>query len=143
MIELLLRLVRRGLYYLTIGAGIGGLPLSLLSFLTITYYNITPLQGLFSNFYQFCVVGTVAIVAVFGMIGYAFKFKTLFWQAQIDVDVEANPYQNTKLVPNSIPVYEMYTEMCKKFELDSNACNEMKKLLINSGSKKYTEKDLE
>jgi hypothetical protein len=120
------------------GSSLGGLPLSLLNFATIFYYNVivsvTWLSGLFSNYIYFVLAAGIGFPLFFGMLGYIYKKRSGFYKGQIEIDVEANPYQIGVLTPVAIPCWEMLTEVADKLEIDTL---EMKKLLIASGSKKY------
>ena len=132
------RLIQRGLYYIQTGSSLGGLPLSLLNFATIFYYNVVVsvawLQGVFSNFIFFVAFAGVFFPVFFGLLGYSYKKRTNFYVSQIEVDVEANPFQTQKLTPVALPCWEMLCEVADKLGVDST---ETKKILINSGSKKY------
>lgn len=132
------RLVQRGLYYVQTGAALGGLPLTLLNFVTIFYYNaivnIPFLGNIFTNFIVFAVLASVVAVVSFGCLGYFFKRKSRFYSSQVEVDVDANPYMRSKIVPTSIPVYEAFVELFKKYDIDTT---EIEALLRNSESKKY------
>ena len=132
------RITRRGLYYIQTGSALGSLPLSLLNFATIFYYNVVVsvawLGGIFTAFQYFLLVAAVGIPLFFGLLGYIYKRKSKFFIAQIEVDVDANPYQCTKLVPNSVIIYEAF---CDLFEKQGVDCSKIKELLKNSGSTKY------
>ena len=132
------RVVRRGLYYVQTGSALGSLPLSLLNFATIFYYNVVVsvawLGGIFTAYQYFLLVAALGIPLFFGLLGYVYKRKSKFFIAQIEVDVVANPYQVDKLVPNSVVIYEVFCEMFEKQGID---CEPIKKLLRNSGSTKY------
>lgn len=137
---MLKRLLQRGLYYVQTGSSLGGLPLSLVNFATIFYYNVVLsvawLNSFFGNYLLFLAVAMLFIPAIFGFIGYWYKKKSNFYMSQVDIDVEANRYQNEKLTPVALPCWEMLCEVADKLGVDSVAT---KKLLANSGSKKYVE----
>ena len=132
------RLIRRGLYYIQTGASLGGLPLALLNFATIFYYNaianIQFLKEIFTNFYLFTIIAGVSFTLFFGCLGYIYKRKSKFYTSQVEVDIDANPYMTIKITPNSIPIYESF---CELFEREGIDCESVKTLLRNSGSKKY------
>lgn len=144
------RIIQRGLYYMQTGATLGSLPLSLLNFLTIFYYNVILsvglLSGLFPKFYAFAIIGGLFIVVFFGLLGYLFKRKSGFFVSQVEVDIDANPYQQNKIAPISIPFWEIQVEMIEAIEQLAKAhgmntnldCTEIKEILIRSGSLKYT-----
>jgi hypothetical protein len=135
------RLIRRGLYYVQTGAALGGLPLSLLNFATIFYYNaianISFLGNIFTNFYIFVIISTCFFVMFFGLLGFGYKRRSKFFVSQVEVDIDANPYMRDKVVPNNVAIWELMVELFEKEKLDSTAICEMKRLLRNSGSKKY------
>ena len=132
------RLIQRGLYYVQTGSSLGSLPLSLLNFATIFYYNVVVsvawLSGIFSAFQYFLLAAIVGIPAFFGMLGYVYKKRSTFFVSQIEVDVEANPYQTVKITPSGIPFWELVVELGEQHGID---CSNAKKILVNSGSKKY------
>jgi hypothetical protein len=135
------RIIRRGLYYVQTGSSLGGLPLSLLNFATIFYYNavanISFLNNIFTNFYLFVAFSAIFFPLFFGLLGYAFKRKTRFYQSQIEVDIDANPYQTRMFVPISVPAYEAFVELFEKFGVAPEECKKLKRILQNSGSTKY------
>ena len=120
-------LVKRGIYYLRTGATIVTFPLSLGTFVKVVY----PKTDLITLFLLLSIIGLAVGV------GYMWLKKSGIHQAEIDVVVEANPYQNIRFVPNVISIYEGLTEL---FEKNNIECEEVKTLLRNSGSKKYGEK---
>lgn len=132
------RLIQRGLYYVQTGASLGGLPLALLNFATIFYYNavanISFLKNIFTDFYLFVILSGTFFVLFFGLLGYTFKRKTKFYSSAIEVDVDSNPYMRHKLTPTSVPMYEAWVELLEKNGID---CEKIKVLLRNSESTKY------
>lgn len=65
--------------------------------------------------------------------GYLWLKKSGFYQAEIDVGIEANQYQNNRLVPSAIPLTEAFVAFLEKENID---CTDVKRLLSNSkGSK--------
>jgi hypothetical protein len=132
------RLIQRGLYYVQVGSSLGGLPLSLLNFATIFYYNVVVsvawLSGIFSAFQYFLLAAGFGIPVFFGLLGYIYKKKSNFYMSQVEIDVEANRYQMEKLTPVALPCWEMICEVADKLGVESIATKE---LLANSGSKKY------
>jgi hypothetical protein len=135
---MLKRLLQRGLYYIQTGSALGGLPLSLLNFATIFYYNVVVsvawLSGIFSGFQYFLLAAIIAIPMFFGLLGYFYKKRSGFYMGQVEIDVEANKYQTDKLTPVALPCWEMLCEVADKLGVESK---ETKELLANSGSKKY------
>ena len=132
------RLIQRGLYYVQTGASLGGLPLALLNFATIFYYNavanISFLKNIFTDFYIFVILSGTIFVLFFGILGYTFKRKTKFYSSAVEVDVDSNPYMRHKITPTSIAMYEAFVEL---FEKNGIECEDIKVLLRNSESKKY------
>lgn len=121
------------------GSSLGGLPLSLVNFATIFYYNVILsvawLDSLFSGSYAvFLVTAVFFIPTVFGLLGYFYKKKSNFYMSQVEIDVEANRFQMEKLTPVAIPCWEMLCEVADNLGVDSSAT---KKVLAKSGSKKY------
>jgi hypothetical protein len=86
---------------------------------------------------MFVIFSVIFFTIFFGLLGYAFKRKTGFYKAQVEVDIDANPYVKTKIVPNNVACWEGMVELFEKFNIDPRACTEMKQLLANSGSTKY------
>jgi hypothetical protein len=131
------------------GSTLGSLPLSLLNFLTIFYYNVVVsvsiLSGVFTQFYLFVLVGGVFVVVFFGLLGYMYKRKSNFFVSQVEVDIDANPYQRNKIAPISVPFWEIQVEMidvieklAKAHDMDVNLdCTQIKEILGRSGSLKY------
>ncbi len=134
------RLIQRGLYYTQTGSSLGGLPLSLLNFATIFYYNVVIsvawLSGIFVRYEYFLVFAAIAIPCFFGLLGYFFKRKSNFFVAQVEVDIDANPYQRTMITPSGVPFWEGMVEL---MELHGIKCDEAKEILANSGSQKFRE----
>ena len=132
------RLIQRGLYYVQTGASLGGLPLSLLNFATIFYYNaianIPFLGEIFTNFYMFIILSATFFVLFFGILGYTFKRKTKFYSSQVEVDVDSNPYMRHKITPTSVPMYEAFIKL---LEMNGIDCEKIKVLLRNSESTEY------
>jgi hypothetical protein len=132
------RLLQRGLYYIQTGSSLGGLPLSLVNFATIFYYNVVLsvawLNNFFGNYVAFLAVAMLFIPAAFGLLGYGYKKKSNFYMSQVDIDVEANRYQNEKLTPVALPCWEMLCEVADKMGVDTS---DTKALLKRSGSKRY------
>jgi hypothetical protein len=143
------RLIQRGLYYMQTGSTLGSLPLSLLNFLTIFYYNVVISVGVLSNvfpqFYLFVLIGGIFVIVFFGLLGYAYKRKSNFFVSQVEVDIDANPYQRNKIAPISVPFWEIQVEMIDAIEKIAKAhdmnvnldCTLIKEILGRSGSLKY------
>jgi hypothetical protein len=74
----------------------------------------------------------------FGLLGFTYKRRSKFFVSQIEVDIDSNPYQNTKLTPNNIPSYEAFIAF---FDREGIPCEGMKELLRNSVSKKHQNKE--
>jgi hypothetical protein len=128
------RLMYRSFYYLQIGASLAVFPFTLLTFITLVYENLTFLKTFFPNFATFA-LSTIGIVAVFlGILGYGYKKKSMFFKAQRNVDVEADPYCTILVVPREIPFWEAQVELLEKHEVD---CTQIKRILLRSGSKKF------
>lgn len=53
---------------------------------------------------------------------------------QVQIDVEANTYQMSKLTPVAVPFWEGLVELMEQHGVE---CEKAKEILINSGSKKY------
>ena len=134
------RLVQRGLYYVQTGSSLGGLPLSLLNFATIFYYNaianISFLKGIFTNFYIFVFISIFFFTILFGLIGFVFKRRTKFYSSQVEVDVDANPYMRIKIVPTSVPMYDGFVQLLEKNGID---CEPIKVLLRKSEGSIFSE----
>lgn len=137
------RLIQRGLYYVQTGSSLGSLPLSLLNFATIFYYNVVVgvawLSGLFSNYIFFVLSAGILIPIAFGLLGYWYKKKSNFYMSLIEIDVEANKYQIEKIAPVGLSCWELVAEIGDKLELDTS---DLKKLLVRSGSKKYVDTEM-
>ncbi len=132
------RLTSRGLWYVQVGAGLVGLPITLLNFVILAYYNIvvtTPfLSQMFPHFYYFAVIAIVVAVILCGLIAYIHRKRSKLFSSQMDVDVESNPYSTTKLTPNIVPFYEAWVTFLEGQGVD---CTKAKVILKNSGSKKW------
>jgi hypothetical protein len=118
--------LKRCVYYLRTGAAIISFPLSLGTFVKVMYPDFDLIMAAL----------LIGIIAIATAIGYFWLKKSGFYQAEIDVGVEANPYQTTRLVPSAIPLTEAFVTYLERENID---CTKIKKLLANSrGSKLYT-----
>ncbi len=120
-------LLKRCVYYLRTGAAIMSFPLSMGTFVKVVYPSVDVVM----------VALLVGITFVATGVGYVWIKKSGFYQAEIDVGVEANPYQNKCIVPSAIPLTEAFVAFLEKEHID---CENVKVLLRNSrGSKLYLE----
>ena len=119
-------LFKRWLYYLRTGATLISFPLTLGTFVKVVY----------PDFDLVMVVLLIGIVTLATAMGYFWLKKSGFYQAEIDVCVEANQYQSKRLVPTTIPMYEAFVEFLEKQGVD---CSMIKLLLKNSKGSKYYE----
>jgi hypothetical protein len=136
------RIVQRGLYYVQLGSSLGGLPLALLSFVTIIYYNliinVPYLHVIFAQFYIFTIVAAIVVTVLFAALGYVYKMKSKFFIAQVEVDIDSNPYQKNKVTPNAVPFWESQVELMEMHGID---CSKIKEILTRSGSTKYLQRE--
>lgn len=112
-------LLKRCIYYLRTGATLLSFPLSLGTFVKVVY----PTTDLIM------VALLIGITFIATGAGYLWLKKSGFYQAEIDVGVEANPYQNNRIVPSAIPLTEAMAVFLERQGVD---CTEVRKLLANS-----------
>jgi hypothetical protein len=121
----------RSFYYFRTGYAIYlSLPLAMISLTTTVYYlaikNMPILQTLFPGMLEF---GLTLIIIVYplGVVAGWFHFKKMpFYRIEQTINVESNPYSQTKLTPVMIPMWTTLMALAKKEGLD---VSEMQKIL--------------
>ena len=122
--------------------------------LTVTYFlaieRYPELTAIFPNFIQYVLIVTIIGIPLLIVIGYVHYKRTLAYRAEVDVAVEANPYQLRNIVNNAINVelalrmYEMILKLSKNQKLTENEIAELtethKELLDFNTSRSFTNK---
>jgi transcriptional antiterminator Rof (Rho-off) len=74
--------------------------------LTVTYYlaieRVPPLATIFPNFFQYILIVSAIGIPLLVIVGYIHYKRTLAFKSEIDVQVEANPYQRRNIVNSSL-----------------------------------------
>lgn len=132
------RIIRRSFYYIRTGNAIGFLPITLFSTASFIYYslvvNVSFLKDAFPNFIWFFAGSSFLIILYCGLLGYFWLKRSKFYKQEIEIGVETNPYSYDKIPPNGIPFWEI---MVAYLEKQGEDCSDAKRILANSGSKKY------
>ena len=122
--------------------------------LTVTYFlaieRYPELTAIFPNFIQYVLIITIIGIPLLIVVGYVHYKRTLAYRAEVDVSVEANPYQLRNIVNNAINVelalrmYEMILKLSKNQKLTENEIAELtethKELLDFNTSRSFTNK---
>ena len=124
----------RSFYYFRTGYSIYlSLPLTMISLCTTVYYlaiqNIPILKSVFPGVLEF---GLALVVVVYpsGALAGWFHFKKMpFYRIEQTINVESNPYSQTKLTPVMIPMWKTLMELARKEGLN---VSEMQKILETS-----------
>jgi hypothetical protein len=128
------RLIWRGFYYMRAGASVLGFAFTFLTFITVTYDNLSFVSNFFGGFIQFALVTSGFVAVGLALFGHYWLKKSRFYKEEIEVGVEANPYQNCKVSPNGVPFWEAMVQLMEK---EGIPCEDAKEMLRNSGSKVY------
>lgn len=124
----------RSFYYFRTGYSIYlSLPLQMISLCTTVYYlaiqNIPTLKTFFPGFMEFALALVVVVYPVGSVAGW-FHFKKMpFYRIEQTINVESNPYSQTKLTPVMIPMWKTLMALAEKEGLD---VQEMRKILETS-----------
>lgn len=113
------RLFYRAVYYMRVGASIATFPLTLSTFVRVFYPNL--------DLIFVFVIGCFALTTT--LIGYVWLKKSYFYKAEIQIGIEANPYQIDKYPPVSIPMAEAMMQFLEKQGID---CSKVKEILERS-----------
>lgn len=121
----------RSFYYFRTGYSIYlSLPLQMISLCTTVYYlaiqNISGLKTFFPGFIEFALALVIVVYPIGSVAGW-FHFKALpFYRIEQTINVESNPYSQTKLTPVMIPMWKTLMALAEKEGLD---VQEMRKIL--------------
>jgi len=130
----LINFLVRSFYYFRTGYSIYlSLPLQMISLCTTVYYlaiqNIPTLKTFFPGFMEFALALVVVVYPVGSVAGW-FHFKKMpFYRIEQTINVESNPYSQTKLTPVMIPMWKTLMALAEKEGLD---VQEMRKILETS-----------
>jgi len=117
------RALKRSYYYFRQGYSIVTMPFAFLSWATTLYYlaikNIPVLENLFPRFTYFLLTGVFTIIPFCIFVGYLFIKRSWFYQEQIEIGQEVNPYATTKIQPVSVPIYEGWIWFLKEQGYDT------------------------
>lgn len=115
--SLLNRLLFRSWYYFRVGyATYLTFPIGFFSTIVTVYYlairNIPGLEQIFPRFLVFCVLAATASVPLSVLLGWIHVKRSRAWTSEMDVTVEANPY-NYKLAPGYYKevLFPLYREL--------------------------------
>lgn len=115
------------------------------STLVTVYYlairNIPELQNLFQRFWLFAVLATLIGVPVSGTIGWVHTKRSSLWKAEIDIAIEANPY-NYKLPPGywkdaAFPAYLKILRLVRTLSERANLLTNEEKAEIEELEKRF------
>ena len=128
--------VIRTFYYFRTGYSIYlSLPLTLISLSTTVYYlaiqNIPILQGIFQNIIVFGVFLTLIVYPCGAVVGWVHFKRAPFYRVEQDVNVESNPYSNTKVTPVSLPQLRLFAVMARERGMVKDA-EEMEEIIKRS-----------
>ncbi len=127
----------RSFYYFRTGYGIYlSLPLTMISLCTTVYYlaikNMPILQSLFPGMLEFGVT-LILVVYPIGVLAGWFHFKKApFYRIEQAINVESNPYSQTKLAPVMIPLWELLYDLGKRENLDEKILEDVAKIIKSS-----------
>ena len=130
----MINFLMRSFYYFRTGYSIYlSLPLQMISLCTTVYYlaiqNIPTLKTFFPGFMEFALALVVVVYPVGSVAGW-FHFKKMpFYRIEQTINVESNPYSQTKLTPVMIPMWKTLMELARKEGLN---VSEMQKILETS-----------
>lgn len=121
----------RSFYYFRTGYSIYlSLPLTMISLCTTVYYlaiqNMPTLKNIFPSLLEF---GLALIVVVYpggALAGWLHFKKMPFYRIEQSINVDSNPYSQTKLAPVMIPMWKTLMGLAVKEGLD---VSEMQKIL--------------
>ncbi len=124
----------RSLYYFRNGYGVYlSLPLTIVSFCTTVYYlaiqNIPILKQFFPGFIEFAVALFLIVYPVGVFVGWMHFKKAPFYRVETQIQVESNPYSQTKLAPVMIPLWELFYCWGIKEGLDEKIMADIKRIL--------------
>ncbi len=121
------RLIPRSLKYFRIGySHVLHLPFALVGYATTFYYlaieNIPFLKELFPQFRDFILLGLVVLYPLAALIGWIWlKWKLkAFYEAEMDINVEANPYASEKFNPVMRVLAETILEIAEEHDIDAS-----------------------
>ena len=123
------RMFWRSIYYLRSGAAILGFPITFLTFITVSYDNLTFVQLFFGSFLNFVLVSLPLFVLFVGLFGWYWLRRSKFFKQEIEIGVEVNPYSTRKLTPVAVPSALALVRFFKKEGVD---CHELEELLKRS-----------
>ena len=120
--------------------------------LTVTYFlaiqRYPVLTAIFPNFIQYVSIVTIIGIPLLVVVGYVHYKRTLAYRAEVDVGLEANPYQLRNVVNNALSVelelriFEMILKLSKNQKLTENEITELtnthKKFLDLNTSRSFT-----
>lgn len=119
----------RSVYYLRAGASVLGFPITFLTFITVSYDNLTFVQELFGSFMNFVLVSFPLFILFIGLFGWYWLKRSKFFKQEIEIGVEVNPYSTEKLTPVAVPTSKALVRFFKKEGVD---CHELEALLEKS-----------
>jgi hypothetical protein len=122
--------------------------------LTVTYFlaieRYPELTAIFPNFIQYVLIVTIVGIPLLIIVGYVHYKRTLAYRAEVDVGLEANPYQLRNVVNNALSVelelriFEMILKLSKNQKLTENEITELtnthKKFLDLNTSRSFANK---
>jgi len=123
------RLMWRGFYYMRAGASVLGFAFTFLTFITVTYDNLSFVSGFFGGFIQFALVTSGFVAIGLALFGHYWLKRSRFYKEEIEVGVEANPYQYEKLPPNAVACWKTVEAIAKNLNIE---CNELSNIIKKS-----------
>lgn len=132
------RLIFRSWYYFRIGYSTYlSLPVALIGWGSAIYYlaitNLPFLQLMFPHFFHFLIVIIVILPLLGGSLGYIHFKKVFSYKAELDIQVESNPYTTKIVVPVNLPGLKLLQQLAKQHGIDTTEVN----MIIEKTEKRF------
>jgi hypothetical protein len=100
-------------------------PVTIAAYTSSIYYlaikSLPLLEAVFPSFYRFAMFAVFSIVLTSGILGWMHYKKVLsgFFKAEVDIQIEANPYSMTIVAPVSLPWMRVLSDLGKLHGIDT------------------------
>jgi len=121
------RIVYRSWFYFRMGYSLYlSYPVALFGYASSIYYlavkNIPLLDMIFPHFYNF-LIASLIVLPIFGVGMGWMHYKRLlspFYEAELDIQTEANPYTTEVFTPVNLPSMRILSQLAKQHGIDSS-----------------------